>query len=85
MVMKKTLIVSLAISFILLSSAHLYNAERFNNTNGITGASVGLNSGNQEIVSFALGNLIVYLVLTGVIYLFFRSILKSFSGPKTFE
>lgn len=85
MVRKKTLIFSLTLSIMLLASANFYNSEKFRSVQGLSEATLGLGAGNPGIVSFALGNLIVYLVLTGVIYLFLRSIVKSFDGPKKIE
>ncbi len=77
--MKKTLLISLflgliAMGYLNVSGTGNLVADRMN----IAAIETPLGEPGQEIVSFALGNFMVYIVVVFVIYMIMRSIFKSF-------
>ena len=82
MVMKNIFLLSLFISFFLMASINLYTGgSPASEINKAFLETENMKNG-QEVVSFAFGNLILYLVMAGVIYLFLRGIVKSFENTK---
>jgi len=80
MVKKKTLAFSFLLALFVSAYINTYNEIRFPGV-GEAGINALTPLTGNEIVSFAFGNFVLYLAITGVIYLFLRSIVKSFEGP----
>lgn len=78
MVMKKLLVFSLIAGFLLTSAlgAHTENPV----IAGIDRAAAGITTGNSATASFSMGTVIVYFIVVFAIYLFGRSVIKSFGG-----
>jgi hypothetical protein len=80
MVMRKLLVFSLIAGFLLTSALGTYIAEN-PVIAGIGMAAANIIPGNSaNIASFSMGTVIVYLIVVVAIYLFGRSVIKSFGG-----
>jgi hypothetical protein len=79
---RKTLILSMLISAFVLVSFNLDVPGEFGlpfGSNSIEGASLDLGDlGDGDVVSFALGNVLIFFVLSGAVYLFLRGVGRSF-------
>ena len=80
MVMKKLLIFSLAVGFVLTFGI---TGQMTNNplVAGVDQASAEIAAGaGAGVMSFSAGTVVAYFIVVGVIYLFDRSVVKSFGG-----
>lgn len=74
----KILILSLVISILIVASINSGLLENNDITGSTSTANLDINSFSGDVVYFAIGNIIILIILTGVVYLFMRGICKSF-------
>lgn len=74
---KKMLIVSLALSafiFVSLNPSLAENPE----PGPVSIAVLDIETFEGNVLSFAVSNIVIYLILTGIVYVFVRSVCRSF-------
>lgn len=79
MVMKKTLLISLLLGLVAMGYVNISGTgdiAAMSMNSAATETSFG--DSGQGIVSFAIGNFMVYIIVVLVIYLILRSVFKSF-------
>ena len=74
----KILIVSLVISALMITSVHSGLLDSGSAIGSASSASLDMNNFGGDIIQFAVGNVIVLLMLTGIIYFFVRGVCRSF-------
>ncbi len=80
MVMKKLLFFSLVIGFLLTAALQTSITEN-PVIAGIDRAAADMTLGNNaSMASFSMGTIVVYFIVIAAIYLFGRSVIKSFGG-----
>jgi len=77
----KYLFLAMLISAFIVVSMNTGFLEGSPYSGGVGEASLDINTfGDTNMVSFAVNNIIIFLILTGVVYFFVRSIVNSFGN-----
>jgi len=74
----KIMLFSLLVSALMLVSINANMLESNDIQAPANSASLDLGSFGGNIAEFAIGNIVVYLIITGIVYFFARSICRSF-------